>query len=75
MANILAIDLGSTQMKLMIINENVEILDCVSVKYPTKVRKSGWMEQETSDWERALKQGVLKLQYTGAMDSELLPVK
>ena len=69
MANILAIDLGSTQMKLMIINENVEILDCVSVKYPTKVRKSGWMEQETSDWERALKQRVLKLQYTGSMNS------
>lgn len=40
MANILAIDLGSTQMKLMIINENVEILDCVSVK-SQKIRLDG----------------------------------
>lgn len=61
MAYILAIDLGSTQMKLMIMDEKANIIMTVSEAYPSFVKHTGWLEQNPEDWEKALKTGIHRL--------------
>lgn len=61
MGYILAIDLGSTQMKLMVMNENADSVAVVSEKYPTDVKSTGELEQNPEDWEKALKKGIRRL--------------
>ncbi len=61
MAYILAIDLGTTQMKLMILDERAYVVASVSEKYPTISKKDNWMEQNPKDWENALHAGIIQL--------------
>lgn len=62
MAYILAIDLGSTQMKLMIMDERGNTVLTVSEKYATRTTNDGGVEQDPESWERALHNGILRLQ-------------
>lgn len=68
MRNILAIDLGSTQMKIMVLDEQADIVSSVSEKYPTMTRQDGWLEQDPKDWEKALKTGIGRLKDRGDLD-------
>ena len=61
MSYILAVDLGSTQMKLMLMDESAKTVCVVAEKYPTYVNEKGWMEQKPADWLFALKKGVSEL--------------
>lgn len=61
MAYILAIDLGSTQMKLMIMDRNANTVLTVTEKYSTLTTQTGWLEQKPEDWEKALQAGVFQL--------------
>lgn len=61
MGDILAVDLGSTQMKLMIMDENADVKAVLSEKYPTKKKYIGWLEQDPADWEKALQSGIVRL--------------
>lgn len=67
MAEILAIDLGSTQMKLMVVDEHADIVTSVSEKYPTISRHDGWLEQDPKDWEKALYEGLIRLKSQNAL--------
>lgn len=62
MQEILALDLGSTQLKLMLLDEKLRVVACVTEGYPTQTPQSGWLEQDPADWERALHNGLQKLQ-------------
>lgn len=61
MAFILALDLGSTQMKLLLMNEMGDVVLTVSQKYPTRTTKDHGAEQDPEDWERAMRAGILWL--------------
>lgn len=61
MAYILAADLGSTQLKLMLMDETGAEVLTVSEKYPTRTACGHKVEQDTNDWERALRSGILRL--------------
>ncbi len=61
MAYILAVDLGSTQMKLMLMDETGAEVQTVSEKYPTRTTSNHGVEQDTEDWERALQSGIKQL--------------
>lgn len=61
MREILAMDLGSTQLKLMLLDEDLQVVASVSEGYPTQTPCPGWLEQEPEDWVRAMKRGLEKL--------------
>lgn len=58
---ILAIDIGSTQMKLLLMNENAEVVDSDSEQYSTLTPHAGYLEQDPTEWSNALKKGIHKL--------------
>lgn len=68
MRGVLAIDLGSTQMKLMVLDEQAELVASVTEKYPTQTRADGWLEQNPKDWETALRQGIGRLKERTELD-------
>ena len=61
MKTVLALDLGSTQLKCMLMDENARIVDTVTRGYPTFAPRPGWLEQSPADWERAMKEGLSEL--------------
>lgn len=61
MQEILALDLGSTQLKLMLLDEQLQVVASVTEGYPTHTPQPGWLEQNPADWERALYNGLQKL--------------
>ncbi len=61
MARILALDLGTSQLKLLVMDENATV-ECVIVEaYPTYTPYPGWLEQNPDDWCAALLRGLEKL--------------
>ena len=58
---ILAIDIGSTQMKLLLMDEAAQVVDLVAERYGTLTLKAGWVEQNPEDWSKAFKKGNKKL--------------
>ncbi len=58
MASILALDLGSSSLKALVMNENAEQLFSYSVPYPSAAPAPGHFEQNPSDWEVAMAKAV-----------------
>lgn len=61
MANILALDLGSSQLKLLVMDEKARIHAVVTRGYATQTPCAGWLEQRPEDWEAALRDGLQAL--------------
>lgn len=57
----IGVDLGTSAMKLILIDENEKILNSVTKDYAIYYPKSGWSEQNPLDWWNALKEGVKEL--------------
>ena len=53
MANLLGIDLGTSSIKVLVADENGEILSRGSADYPMLTPQPGWVEQDPDDWWRA----------------------
>ncbi len=49
MAYYIGIDLGTSAVKLLLVDEAGEILNTVSEEYPLYFPKPGWSEQEPTD--------------------------
>ncbi len=58
---ILAIDLGSSQLKLLVMDEKTRVQAVVTEGYPTGTPGPGHLVQRTEDWEKALRTGFLRL--------------
>lgn len=58
---ILAIDLGSSQLKLLVMDEKARVRAVVTEGYPTCTPGGGYLVQNPEDWEKALKRGFAKL--------------
>lgn len=52
--NILSIDLGTSRLKLGVINDRLETLTVASAGYPTFVEQAGMAEQRAEDWIHAI---------------------
>ena len=55
------IDLGTSSVKLLLVNEKGKILNTVSKEYPLYFPNSGWCEQDPNDWWSACESGLKDL--------------
>ena len=54
----IGIDLGTSAVKLLLVNEAGEILNTVSEEYPLYFPQPGWSEQNPADWWAAMQTGA-----------------
>ncbi|SHI23008.1 xylulokinase [Sporobacter termitidis DSM 10068] len=57
----IGIDLGTSAVKLLLVDGAGKILKCVSRGYPIAFPRSGWAEQNPEDWLRETIAGILEL--------------
>ena len=57
----IGVDLGTSAMKLIMMDETGKIWRSVSKEYPNSFPKPGWSEQEPADWYAACISGVREL--------------
>lgn len=57
----IGIDLGTSAMKLLLVNEDREVIKTVSKEYPLSFPRPSWSEQSPEDWWTALKDGMGEL--------------
>ena len=57
----IGIDLGTSAVKLLLVDENGAILNELSREYPLSFPRPGWSEQDPLDWWRACSEGIRAL--------------
>ena len=57
----IGIDLGTSSVKLLLIQNDGTVLSSVSKEYPVSYPKSGWSEQNPEDWLRQTLAGLAEL--------------
>lgn len=58
---LIGIDVGTTGTKVLLINENGEVISKAFTEYPLHVPHVGWSEQNPSDWWNATTKGIKKV--------------
>ena len=66
----IGIDLGTSSVKLLLVDESGEILGSVTKEYPLSFPHPGWSEQDPADWWKAVQYGILEL--TAHVDKSLI---
>lgn len=61
MAYYIGIDLGTSAVKILVIDEKGKFINSVSKEYPLYFPKDGWSEQNPEDWWQAVKEGLVEL--------------
>ena len=57
----IGIDLGTSAMKLLLMDAEGQIKNVVSKEYPLEFPQPGWSQQKPEDWKKALYEGVPEL--------------
>ena len=57
----IGIDLGTSALKLLLVDEKGQICNTVSKEYPLEFPKSGWSQQKPEDWKKAVMEGIPEL--------------
>ncbi len=57
----IGIDLGTSAMKLLLMDEQGNIQNVVTKEYPLEFPQPGWSQQDPSDWKTALLSGMPEL--------------
>lgn len=57
----IGIDLGTSAVKLLLVDEQGRIVRSVTKEYPISFPQPGWSEQNPADWWRAVQHGILEL--------------
>lgn len=57
----IGVDLGTSAVKLLLMNENGEIKKIVSKEYPLYFPHPGWSEQQPEDWFTRTMEGIREL--------------
>lgn len=70
MALYIGVDLGTSAVKLLLMDDAGKILNTVSKEYPLEFPHPGWSQQAPEDWKKAVFQGIPEL-LTG-FDSSLV---
>lgn len=66
----IGIDLGTSAVKLLLIDKHGAILNSVTKAYPLSFPQPGWSEQNPADWWKAVQHGILQL--TERVDKSLV---
>jgi xylulokinase len=61
MKGYIGVDLGTSAVKLILMDENGSILGVVSKEYPISFPKQGWSEQNPYDWYDKSVEGIREL--------------
>ncbi len=61
MPSILALDLGSTQLKLLLLNEKAKVTYIGTQRYETYAKNDGFISQSPLEWRVALRRGMKEL--------------
>ncbi len=57
----IGIDLGTSAVKLLLVNPEGKILASAAERYPVMYPQSGWSEQDPEDWLKAICRGIPRL--------------
>lgn len=57
----IGIDLGTSAVKLLLVDEKGKILNTISKEYPLSFPHPGWSEQDPKDWWKACEEGIKEL--------------
>ena len=57
----IGIDLGTSAVKLLLVDEQGRIVKSVTKEYPLSFPRPGWSEQDPADWWKAVQHGILQL--------------
>ena len=57
----IGVDLGTSAVKLLLMNELGEIKNVVSREYPLEFPQPGWSQQAPEDWRKAVLEGIPEL--------------
>ena len=55
------IDLGTSSVKLLLMDKEGTIINTVTEEYPIYFPKTGWAEQNPEDWYRSVMTGMKRL--------------
>lgn len=56
--NYIGIDLGTSAVKLLLVDEKGKILNEVTREYPLEFPQPGWSQQNPEDWKKAVLEGL-----------------
>ena len=68
--NFLGIDLGTSSVKIIIMNQSGKIVQSISKSYNVSYPKANWAEQNPEDWWNSTKEGIKELLDTGNVKKE-----
>ena len=54
----IGIDLGTSAVKLLLMDEQGKILNIISRAYPLEFPNPGWSQQNPADWRKAVLEGI-----------------
>ncbi len=74
MSLLLGIDIGTTGLKALLINDRGKIVGAAREEYPLSTPKPGWAEQAPDVWWRATVRAVKRLMDSGAYASKIAAV-
>ena len=57
----IGIDLGTSAVKLLLMDEKGSIRNIVSKEYPLEFPQPGWSQQKPEDWRKAIEEGIPEL--------------
>ena len=69
MKKYLGIDLGTSSLKVVVVNQRGEIINSSTMHYDVIIRNEGWVEQNPDQWLKALKEALTDLK---KFDSQIL---
>ena len=59
--NFLGIDLGTSSVKIIVMDDKGKVIESVSKSYPISYPEVGWAEQNPEDWWNSTKEGINEL--------------
>ena len=57
----IGVDLGTSAVKLLLMDEQGQIKNVVSKEYPLEFPQPGWSQQNPEDWRKAIMEGIPEL--------------
>jgi len=61
MKYVIGVDLGTSAVKILLVNQNGEVCNEVSKSYPLIIEKSGYSEQNPEEWVEKTTAGLAEL--------------
>lgn len=68
--NFLGIDLGTSSVKIIIMDQAGKVIESVSKSYDVSYPEAGWAEQNPEDWWKGTKEGIKELLGRGTVKPE-----